>query len=72
MKNLFERLKPEYLEMLKNAETLYPSSIPSLFFALKSNHFWCDLSYHCIFSLLNHLDIYDYSPTTIINLFEND
>ena len=72
MKNLFERLKPEHLQMLNDAEELYPLTIPNIFKNLESNYFWCDMSYECIFTLLNHLDIHDLSPRTIESLFDND
>ena len=72
MKNLFERLKPEHIQKLKDKESLYPKTIPFLFSELEKNTFWADLTYSCIFTLLTHLNLYDYSPTTIQNLFEND
>jgi len=72
MRNLFERLKPEHIQKLKEAQTEYPGTIPSLFLELKSNNFWCDLTYSWAFLLVSHLDLYDYSPETIENLFQND
>ena len=72
MRNLFERLKPEHIEKLKSLEYLYPSTIPIIIQNLELNNFWSDLSYECIFTLLNHLGIFDYSPTAIERLFNND
>ena len=72
MRNLFERLKPEHLEKLNEIGHLYPATKIVLFSALKSNNFWSDLTYSCIFTLLNYLDIYDYSPHTIQSIFDND
>lgn len=72
MRNLFERLKYEHWNKLKNIEYLYPLTIPNIFKNLESNYFWCDMSYECIFTLLNHLDIHDLSPRTIESLFDND
>jgi len=72
MRNLFERLKPEHIKKLKYKEILYPKTIPFLFSELQSNNFWSELTYSCIFTLLSYLDIYDYSPSTIENLFDND
>ena len=72
MRNLLDRLKPEHIKKLKEAENLYPSTIPSLFMELKSNNFWCDLTYSWAFVLVTHLDLYDYSPTTIQNLFTDE
>jgi hypothetical protein len=72
MKNLFERLKPEHIEKLKESQTLYPATIPNIFLELELNTFWADLTYSCVFTLLSYLDIYNYSPSTIENLFDND
>lgn len=72
MRNLFERLKPEHVQKLNEIEDLYPATKIGLISALESNNFWADLSYSSIFALLHHLEIHDYSPTTIENLFEND
>jgi hypothetical protein len=72
MRNLLDRLKPEHIQKLKEAQTLYPSTIPFLFMELQSNTFWSELTYSCIFTLLSYLDIYNYSPSTIENLFINE
>ena len=72
MKNLFERLKPEHIEKLEKEEIKYQLLVKNLKNELKLNTFWADLTYSCIFTLLSHLDIYDYSPSTIQNLFDND
>ena len=72
MRNLFERLKPEHLQTLKDLEYLYPYTIPGIFEDLESNNFWFEFPYSFLFTLLNHLEIYDYSPTAIESLFEND
>jgi len=58
--------------MLNNQETLYPSTVKFLIKSLKSNNFWHELTYSFAFTLINHLDIYDYSPSTIQSLFNND
>lgn len=70
MRNLFERLKPEHLQRLKDVEFIYPSTIPIIIQNLELNNFWSDLSYDCIFTLLNHLGIFDYSPSTIESIFD--
>jgi len=72
MRNLFEKLKPEHIQKLEESKNLYPSTIFFLIIELEKNTFWADLTYSCIFTLLTHLDLYDYSPTTIQNLFDND
>ena len=72
MRNLFERLKPEYIQKLKESEILYPCSIPAIIKSLEENNFWSDLTYSQVIIFLDHLDIYDLSPSTIQNLFEND
>jgi hypothetical protein len=72
MRNLFERLKPEHIQKLEEAQTLYPATIPNLFLELELNTFWADLTYSCVFTLVSYLDLYDYSPCAIENLFDND
>lgn len=72
MKNLFERLKPEHLQMLNDAEELYPLSTKYLKDELKDNYYWFDLKYFSVVSLLNNLRKFDYSPWEIEKLFNND
>ena len=72
MRNLFERLKPEYLQIFEDIEYLYPLSTKSLKKELINNYYWFDLKYSEIVSLLNHLRKFDYSPSTIESIFNND
>ena len=72
MKNLFERLKPEYLEIFKDIEYLYPLSAKYLKEELITNYYWFDLKYSEIVTLVSHLRIFDYSPSTIESIFNND
>ena len=70
MKNLFNRLKPEFLERLEIEQKIFESTINQLFIDLKKNKYWFDLSYSTICTLKVHLYLSDYSPSSIDNLFE--
>jgi len=72
MKNLFERLKPEYLEIFEDVEFLYPLSTKYLKEELITNYYWFDLKYSNVVALLNYLRKFDYSPSTIESIFNND
>jgi len=69
--NLLERLSPEHLEMLKAEEEKYPTTIKNLKEALENNNYWMDLTYQNILKLYMHLDLKDYSVTSIEKLFDN-
>lgn len=69
--NLLQRLSPEHLEMLKAAEIHYPSTIKKLRTELENTKFWIELSYQSINTLYLHLDLKDYSPTSVSNLFDH-
>lgn len=72
MKNLFERLKPEQLQILRDEENLYPLSTKCLKEGLIKNYYWFDLKYSEIVTLVSHLGIFDYSPSGIESIFNND
>ena len=69
MKNLFNRLKPEYLERLEIEREVFSATLDSLFIELKKVTNWIDLSYSSICILKVHLDLRDYSPSSIDEIF---
>ena len=69
--NLLERLSPEHLEMLKAEEQKYPATIKNLIAELESNNHFLDLTYQSILNLFLHLDLKDYSVTSLEKLFNN-
>lgn len=70
MKTLFERLKPEVLERLEIERAVFPSTINDLYIDLKNTNNWLDLKYQFICILKVHLDLEDYSPSKIDELFK--
>lgn len=71
MKNLFNRLKPEFLEKLEIEKEVFPSTLDSLFIELKEVTNWIDLSYSAICILTVHLGLRDYSPSSINEIFND-
>ena len=69
MRNLLERLKPEYLKMLKDEEINYPFSAKQIQNELLETNSWVNLKYSSIFYLCSTLKIYKYSPSAIEKLF---
>jgi uncharacterized protein YaaN involved in tellurite resistance len=69
--NLLERLSPEHLEMLKVEEEKYPVTIKNLKTELANNTHFLDLTYHNILKLYMHLDLKDYSITSVEKIFDN-
>jgi len=69
--NLLERLSPEHLEMLKAEEQKFPLTIKNLIAELESNTHFLDLTYQSILKLFLHLDLKDYSVTSLEKLFNN-
>ena len=69
--NLLEKLSPEHLEMLKAEEEKYPYTIKNLIAELESNNHFLDLTYQSILKLFLHLDLKDYSVTSLEKLFNN-
>jgi hypothetical protein len=69
MKTLFKRLKPEVLERLEIERQVFPSTINDLYIDLQNNNNWLDLKYQFICILKVHLDLEDYSPSKIDELF---
>jgi hypothetical protein len=69
--NLLERLRPEHLEMLKAEEIKFPLTIKNLIAELESNNHYIDLTYQSILKLFLHLDLKDYTVTSVEKLFDN-
>jgi hypothetical protein len=69
--NLLERLRPEHLEMLKAEEIKFPLTIKNLIAELESNNHFLDLTYQSILKLFLHLDLKDYSVTSLEKIFDN-
>ena len=69
--NLLERLSPEHLEMLKVEEQKFPLTIKNLIAELESNNHFLDLTYQSILKLYMHLNLKDYSITSLEKLFNN-
>jgi hypothetical protein len=69
--NLLERLSPEHLEMLKAKELEFPLTIKNLIAELESNNHYLDLTYQTILKLFIHLDLKDYTITSVEKLFHN-
>ena len=69
--NLLERLRPEHLEMLKVEEQRFTTTIKNLRTELSNNTHWIELTYQSVHTLALHLDLKDYSPSTLSNLFDH-
>jgi NADH:ubiquinone oxidoreductase subunit C len=69
--NLLQRLSPEHLEMLKVKELEFPLTIKNLKAELESNNHFLDLTYQSILKLFIHLDLKDYSVTSLEKIFDN-
>jgi hypothetical protein len=69
--NLLERLSPEHLEMLKVQELEFPLTIKNLIAELESNNHFLDLTYQSILKLFLHLDLKDYSVSSVEKIFDN-
>jgi hypothetical protein len=71
MKNLLERLKPEHKAKLDIESEKYPFSTSLLLKNLKTQSFYVDLRYGDVATLINVLDLKEYNPLTISELFES-
>ncbi len=69
--NLLQRLSPEHLEVLKAEEEKYPATIKTLIAELENNNHYIDLTYQSILKLFIHLDLKDYSISSVEKLFDN-
>jgi hypothetical protein len=69
--NLLEKLSPEHLEMLKAEEQKFPLTIKNLIAELESNNHFLDLTYQSVLKLFLHLDLKDYSVTSLEKIFHN-
>ena len=72
MKTLYDRLKPEYKNLLDQEAKKYPFLSNSLITNLKEMEFYVDLRYGDVCILINHLNLKDYSPLTVDKLFTNE
>jgi hypothetical protein len=71
MKNLFERLRPEYKAKLDEQAKEFPNAVAAFFEELKSESFVMDINYGTAVSLSNFLELPNYDFVTISNLFES-
>ena len=69
---LIERMSPEHIEALKQAEIKYPYSAKKLQDELNEVTNWCDLKYSTIIYLTIYLRTGDYSPSGIDKLFSHE
>ena len=69
--SLLDRLKPEYLVMLKNEEIKYPFSAKHLQNKLASTNHWVDLEYGTVLILLTFLELFDYTPASLDKVFDH-
>jgi hypothetical protein len=69
MKTLFERLEPEVLTVLEIKKITIPYIIEELYNDLKCNTNWLNLKYRNICYLKFYLELENFSPTIINNLF---
>ena len=69
--SLLNRMSQEHLEMLKAEEQKFPLTIKNLIAELESNNHFLDLTYQSILKLFLHLDLKDYSVTSLEKLFNN-
>lgn len=72
MRNLFNRLTLEHQERLEELCEEYPNTVSYIKYELINNLYWSELKYNTAITLVIFLDLYDYSPSTIENLFNND
>ena len=70
--SLLDRLKPEYLVMLKNEEIRFPFSAKHLQNKLAKTNHWVDLEYGTVINLLTCLELFDYTPACLDKIFDND
>ena len=69
---LIERMSPEHIKALKQAEIEYPYSAKKLQEELNEVTHWCDLKYSTIVNLTIYLRTGDYSPSGIDKLFSHE
>ena len=57
MKTLYQQLKPEIKQSLKEQEELYPTLVKGIKFALKDNYLWSHLSIGQVRDLISFTSI---------------
>jgi hypothetical protein len=70
--SLLERLRPEYLKMIKAEEYMYPYSSKKIQIELAEINNWVDIKYSTVVYLVSILKINDYSPSAIDKLFTDE
>lgn len=70
--SLLDRLKPEYLKMLKDEEIRFPFSAKNLQDKLANTNHWVDLEYGTVINLFVCLNLMDYTPASLDKIFNND
>ena len=70
--NLLDRLSPEHLEVLKTDEERFPNTMKMLMTELANTNHWIDLTYQSIHTLYLHLELQDYSPTSVEKIFDHE
>lgn len=72
MKKLIERMKPENVQILREAEKSFPYSVGAVIKELETQNFWMELKYDTISILVSQLGLKGYDPTEICSIFENE
>ena len=70
MKNLYDRLSPENQDKLKQEFEKFPNTINTLIDELKSNVSYIELTYYTIGMLVSLLNLENYGPIAISEIFE--
>ena len=70
--NLLDRLSPEHLDRLKTDEARFPNTMKMLIKELANTNHWIDLTYQSIHTLYLHLELQDYSPTSVEKIFDHE
>jgi hypothetical protein len=70
--NLLDRLSPEHLDRLKAEEERFPNTMKMLMKELANTNHWIDLTYQSIHTLYLHLELQDYSPTSVEKIFDHE
>lgn len=69
MRNLLDRLKPEYKAKLKKVEDKYPTTIQGIYSDLSKTNFYTELTIGMAVTMCSHLDL---TLTHILDLFDDN
>lgn len=74
MRSLFDRLKPDYLEVLWKEGERFPFAVKDIVDEMQREQHWTDLKFSTVVNLSLYLRLDNYRPSTINELFdyEND